>query len=272
MQKWNFPRCVGAVDGKHVMIQAPPNSGSEFYNYKGFHSIVLMAVVDFEYKFILVDIGCNGRHNDSSIFLRSEIAPYLEEQLLHMPTQKLPGGSIPVPYVILGDSAFGLQPHLLKPFPHATEMNNMLHRVFNYRLSRARRTVENAFGIAASVFRVLRKPIMLKPNNADRVIFAITCLHNYLLTKKNTRSLYTPFGSLDHETSDGQILPGTWREEGMPTSSLLSLNRNGPKNFSATAKDVRKEFMNYFVSVDGELPWQYNRCLLNQETIPSSLA
>jgi len=187
MQKWNFLRCVGAVDGKHVMIQAPPNSGSDFYNYIGFHSIVLMAVVDFEYKFILVDIDCNGRHNDSSIFLRSEIAPYLEEQLLHMPTQKLPGGSIPVPYVILGDFAFGLQPHLLKPFPRATEMNNMLHRVFNYRLSRARRTVENAFGIAASVFQVLRKPIIHKQNNADRVIFAITCLHNYLLTKKNTR-------------------------------------------------------------------------------------
>jgi len=68
MEKWNFPRCVRAVDGKHVMIQAPPNSGSEFYNYKGFNSIVLLAVADFDYKFILVDISCNGRHNDSSIF------------------------------------------------------------------------------------------------------------------------------------------------------------------------------------------------------------
>jgi len=76
-----------------------------------------------------------------------------------MPIQKLPGGSIPIPYVIRGDSAFGLQPHFLSfplPFFHATEMNNMLHIVFNYRLSRARRTMENAFGIAAGVFRVLR--------------------------------------------------------------------------------------------------------------------
>jgi len=87
---------------------------------------------------------------------------------------------------------------------------------------------------------------MLKSNNADRVIFAITCLHNYLLTKKNTRSLYTPFGNLDHETSDDQILPGTWREERMPTSNLLSLNRNGPKNVSATAKDVRKDIYKLF--------------------------
>ncbi|KAE9522886.1 hypothetical protein AGLY_016697 [Aphis glycines] len=228
MEKWNFPRCIGAVDGKHDMIQAPPNSGSEFYNYKGFHSIVLLAVVDFDYKFILVDIGCNGRHNDSSIFLRSEIAPYMEKQLLNMPTQKI-----------------------------------TWRKVFNYRLSRAKRTVENIFEIASSVFRVLCKPIMLKPNNADRVIFAITCLHNYLRT---------PFGSLDYETSDGQIQPGTWREEGMPTSSLLSLDRNGPKKFRVTAKDVRNEFMNYFVSGDGELPWQYSHCLLNMETRPLNLA
>lgn len=78
-------------------------------------------------------------------------------------------------------------------------------------MSRARRIIENAFRIAASVFRVLWKPIT--PDNADHVIFAITHLHNYLRTKKTTRSLYTPFGSLDHETSDGQIQTGTWREE-----------------------------------------------------------
>lgn len=109
----------------------------------------------FNYKFLLVDIGCNGRHNDSSIFLRLKIALYLEKQLLNMPTQKLPRGIMPIPYVILGDSTFSLQLYLLKPFPHATELDNMLHSLFNYRLSRIRRTVENAFGIIANVFRVL---------------------------------------------------------------------------------------------------------------------
>ena len=78
---------------------------------------------------------------------------FLEKQLLNI-TQKLSGGSTPVLYLILGDSAFNLQPYLLNPFPHASIMNNMLHRVFKYRLSRVRRIVENAFGITGNIFRV----------------------------------------------------------------------------------------------------------------------
>ncbi|KOB77057.1 Uncharacterized protein OBRU01_04632 [Operophtera brumata] len=60
-QKWNFPGCCGALDGKHVVLNAPDDSGSYYYNYKNQHSIVLMALVDHDYCFIYFDIGCNGR-------------------------------------------------------------------------------------------------------------------------------------------------------------------------------------------------------------------
>ncbi|XP_023311221.1 uncharacterized protein LOC108910736 [Anoplophora glabripennis] len=55
--KWNFPKCLGAIDGKHILVQAPHNSGSYFFNYKGQHSTVLIAVVDAEYKFLITAVG-----------------------------------------------------------------------------------------------------------------------------------------------------------------------------------------------------------------------
>ena len=66
-ENWNFPHCVGALDGKHITIQAPINSGSEFYNYKQNFSVVLMALVDAEYCFMFADCGSQGRLSDGSL-------------------------------------------------------------------------------------------------------------------------------------------------------------------------------------------------------------
>lgn len=66
--RWDFPQCVGVMDGKHINLQAPIKSGSEYFNYKHFHSIVLFAVVDGNYNFIYASAGSQGRISDAGIF------------------------------------------------------------------------------------------------------------------------------------------------------------------------------------------------------------
>ena len=106
---WDFPHCVGAMDGKHVVMRAPYNSGSIYFNYKGAFSIVLMAVADARYKFIAIDVGAYGRSSDGGVFANSNIGRGLISGKLNLPQDRVLDNAQhlgALPYAFVGDEAF----------------------------------------------------------------------------------------------------------------------------------------------------------------------
>ncbi|XP_008179485.1 uncharacterized protein LOC103308217 [Acyrthosiphon pisum] len=250
---WNYPNCIGSMDGKHIVLQSPMNSGSEYFNYKSFFSIVLFALVDADYNFLFIDIGCQGRISDGGVFKNTELHKKIEREKLNLPSPvPLPGKNVDIPFVILADEAFAITKHIMKPYS-GTHDKGTKERIFNYRLSRARRTVENAFGISSAVFRVLRKPMLLEPQKAQIVVMAVVYLHNFLRRSKSSRNIYTPPGSFDRE-EEGHMIRGDWRESGSTTTSLLPL-RNIARRPPLQAQEIREHFADYFLT-NGSVQWQ----------------
>ncbi len=115
---WQFPNCIGALDGKHVMYKKPPKSGTLYYNYNGLFSIILMALVDAHYRFIMIDVEAYGHNFDGIIFTYCEFGKAFLSDYLGVPYgQQLPGSFTAVPYTIVADKAFALHPNVMRPFP-----------------------------------------------------------------------------------------------------------------------------------------------------------
>lgn len=246
--KWNFYNALGAIDGKHIRIQKPKNSGSLYYNYKGFCSVVLMAIVNAHYEFLSVDVGVNGRISDGGVIQHTEFWRLYENQQLKIPPPScIPRTNETFPFVFITDEAFALKPNFMKPYGQ-TNLDNR-QRAFNYRLSRARRVVENAFGLLVSKFRIFQKEINLEPRKVNMITLACCYIHNYLL-KKN-RVQYTRDMLDIEDINTGQIEKGVERTD----IDLLSLQRGRFSNSTTEAKEIRDRFCNYFVN-EGKVPWQ----------------
>ena len=265
---WNFPNCLGAIDGKHVVIQAPHKAGSEYYNYKGTHSIVLMAVCDARYKFVLFDVGSSGRRSDGGVLANSAFGQVMEKRQMKFPKPaSLPGTQIKVPHVLIGDEAFPLREDLMRPYPGHNLSEQK--KIFNYRLSQARRVIENTFGILAARWRIFRGPLICKPENAIAVVKATICLHNFLrisdLGRQPTQR-YCPPAFADYDNGDGVVIEGAWRGEIGERSGLQVVGRVGSNNHGTCAMSVREDFNKYFNSDAGALPWQIRHVRRGQES------
>ncbi|KAK0156466.1 Protein ALP1-like [Merluccius polli] len=242
--RWNFPNCLGSIDGKHVVIQAPPNSGSWFYNYKGTFSIVLFAVVDAYYRFRVIDVGGYGRTGDGGILSRSSFGEGLMSGTLDFPEDKeLPeaGHRGEMPYVLVGDEAFPLRRYLTRPFPGSNIPAE--DPVFNYRLSRARLTVECSFGILSSQWGMYRRVIHLSPEKVELFpgVKATCILPNFMRVT-------------DMRETRGRLATQELPEE--TVGALRNVGRMGSNNATREALRVGEAFRCYF-NEEGTVPWQH---------------
>lgn len=247
--KWNFPNLLGAMDGKHVLIQAPPHTGSQFFCYKKTFSIVMLCLVDANYKFIAVDVGAFGKNSDGSIFKNSRFGKKLRgNQLQFPPSKPLPGSNQVLPHVIIGDEAFPLCTNVMIPYSREVAQGDEEKKIFNYRLSRARNVSENSFGILVRKFRIFDHRLALSHEHINQVVLAACCLHNYL---RNDTCHWTETDlNLDVSKVYG----------------LQNLNGIGGNSCNEALK-VRDEFKKYFNSAVGSVEWQLKKVRMGKRNL-----
>ena len=105
-RKAGIPYAIGAIDGSHIPIKTPKEFSMDYYNRKGFYSIVLQAVVDSYGKFIDIFVGYPGSTHDSRIFCNSPLYHTLDSSSLNIPSNSY----------ILGDASYPCQNWLLMPY------------------------------------------------------------------------------------------------------------------------------------------------------------
>jgi len=130
----------------------------------------------------------------------------------------------------------------MKPYTRQASKDDKTKSIFNYRLSRARRVTENAFGLLSQVFRVFYQPINIEPSTCDDLITVACCLHNML------RDAYL-------EENGGAFREFDSREP-VPINNIIPIGRRG--GFAnAEGFDVREAYKDFFNN-EGAVSWQNN--------------
>ena len=240
-QRWNFPHCIGALDGKHVVMKAPSKTGSLYFNYKGTFSMVLLALVDASYKFIYIDIGSYGRNSDGGVFSHSNLGKALCEGQLKLPQDRPIEGAEdlgPLPYVIVGDEAFPPA----ETFDEAFSRQRVPTGWTGFQLqafSSSQGSGERVWHSGRSLEGVQLYRIAVRPDLVRAMVKASCCLHNMLQDVTTPAEVVTLL----------QDEQGRDRPEG-----LEDLQATGNRA-SREATTVRNKFKDYFVNYC-PLTWQ----------------
>ena len=187
--RWNAPHAVGAIDRKHIAMKKQKKSDSDYYNPKAFLSLVLLALVDAEYRFLWIDCGSSGSCSDAQIFNRSKLMEMIEDDTLGLPAPEALGeGGIDLHYILPLDHAFALMPWMVKPYSRRQLTRE--ERIANYRISRGSRVVANTFGILDIVYTwvVLHNMMRTPQGGANRA----PTPGNDVAALQNEQAVYVP--------------------------------------------------------------------------------
>lgn len=227
-----------------------------------------MAVSDAKHRFIVVEAGASGKRADVNIFYKSTFAKKMANGSFEIPPPcPQDGVEGDLPFFWVGDSAYPQTGNIATPFK-----GNHLRpeeEVYNYRLSRARRIVENAFGILTARFRIMFRSIEGSPALVRGVILACLALHNYHLADEESvpprRRKYRPYGYADYVREDGTYIYGRWRNE-QPKEERTVLKRllfavgQAGRGTSIQGKELAEKLLRYFIM--RPLDWQWKKAYL----------
>ena len=154
--------------------------GSMFYNYKRYFSLILLGICDTNYRFISIDVGAYGKCSDSTVFKNSAFYEKLVTGKFNIPPKCSVSTTDPklITHVLVGDEAFPLSENLMRPYP-GNNLNSH-KRIYNYRLSRARRYIECCFGILTNKWRIFQRPLDVEYDFAVDIVKAYCILHNFV--------------------------------------------------------------------------------------------
>ena len=134
----------------------------------------------------------------------------------------------------------------------------MRQQIFNYRLSRARRVIENSFGILAAKWRIFRQPIQAKVDTVDSIVKAAVCLHNYIIMQEETLNPFErSYTNLTDNDVSGVMANGEWRNESEPVGTFTRIGRQGSNNQGGVQANIREELTSFFIN-EGSVDWQWD--------------
>lgn len=171
-----FPQCAGAVDGTHIPILSPHECPADYYNRKGWHSIIMQGVVDNKGLFIDIYVGWPGRVHDARVFSNSSLYQKGQNQTLFPNwVEKVSGCDIPI--LLIGDPAYPLLPWLMKAFPDNGNLTQQ-QKKYNHCLSKVRVVVEHSYGKLKGRWRCLLKRLDVDVCDVPELVSACCVLHN----------------------------------------------------------------------------------------------